>query len=132
MNQKEFSVRSLVIADADGSISDPNLRSALAQILLAEAVNDLTLVLEALLGEVDSEKLIQLRRDKGGLDVELLDDPAQAKFQFEAHDAHSVDPTVLNEDSSMTLTEFPPINQSLGLKPVIQARNEDLEELGRR
>lgn len=81
--------------DAAGNIA---CVTVLSQMLLAEVIIDLT---------------ESLRRKNGEDDVKLLDDFAQSKFQFEAHGAGSIDPTVLREDLNATLDERNPINQRL-------------------
>ncbi len=112
MTRDIFSVRSLAIFGSKGSAADPSIRSALAQVLLAEVVNDLTLVLEELLLEVDPEAII--RRTKGGgedSDVRPLDSAAEQSLQSEVCGADAFDPAAPHEDLEVTLDERHPINQ---------------------
>lgn len=80
--------------DAAGNIACVNAHS---QMLLAEAIVDLTAV---------------LRRKNGEDDVELTDDD-EAALQAEVHGAGAIDPTVLVEDTGATLDERHFINKGL-------------------
>ncbi len=102
----------------------------LADILKIRIMNEIVQVADALLLELDPEGLT--RRAKSGdddSDVSPLDDPDQARFQFEAHGADSFDPAAPHEDLNETLSEASPINGHLR---VVQGRPADVDDLARR
>lgn len=103
----------------------------LAKILSARVMNNFVQVADALLLELDPERLTRRikKDDEGDSDVELLDDPAQQALQAEAHGADSFDPTVPREDLNKTLSETSPINEHL---KVVQGRPEHVGDLARR